>query len=430
MARTPTKVSLPGGGVLRGDAAASYLRMLAAGMPSGGVAVYSRTLAKQAELRRRYLAGKGPLAAKPSKHAPHIKGVAMDLMTTAGDGSYRPSAAHRWLTTGGKGSTRPARGEKLRAHAYGWRRTVRSERWHFGYDPARDTKRVADLKSRLAKLGYPDLKAFQRAHGLEPDGVDGPVTWTALLTRARPAKGSAPRPAPRPPRPDTTPPMADGFTLGVANCQADDGDVTERAWRARAGLIAGQGWSVVAVCETTAAGRATMLAELARCTGNQWKTITAKGRSVAVLFDATVWAWRPWRSELFPGSKSGHGVVTAPLVHRGSGARVNIGSVQVRPKSIATPAQKDADIARAAKLADGSCPCVLAGDFARSRPRLDAWTRATPRIDTMDAAGEQTVDAVFVKGGVGTGRVSVVDPGTLSDHTWIGVRLAIPATSR
>lgn len=427
MARQPMKVSLPGGGVLRGDAAASYLRMLAAGMPAGGVAVYSRTLAKQAELRRRYLAGKGPLAAKPSKHAPHIKGVAMDLVTTAKDGSYRPSAAHRWLAAGGKGSRRPAVGEKLRAHAYGWRRTVRSERWHFGYDPARDTKRVADLEARLATLGYPDLKAFQRAHGLKPDGVDGPVTWTALLTRAKRGKGSSP--ASKPSRPAAAPPVADGFSFGVANCQSYDGDVTELAWRARAKLIAGQGWSVVAVCETTEAGRAAMLAELDRCTGSQWKTITAKGKSVAILFDARVWAWRPWRSELFPGSKFGHGVVTAPLVHRGSGRRVNIASVHVRPKSIASAEQKDADIARAGKLADGNCACVLAGDFARSRPRLDAWTRATPRIDTMDAAGEQTVDAVFVKGGVGAGRVTVVDPGVLSDHTWIGVRLAIPATS-
>lgn len=428
MTRVPMKVTVPGGGVLRGDAAASYLRMLAAGMPVGGVAVYSRTMAKQAELRRRYLEGKGPLAARPNKHAPHIKGVALDLTTTARDGSYRPSEAHRWLTAGGKGSLRPQRGEKLRAHAYGWRRTVPSERWHFGYDPARDTKRVADLKQRLAKLGYPDLKAFQRAHGIKPDGVDGPVTWTALLTRAKPVNGRAGQPKPKQSRPEP-PVMADGFALGVANCQSYDGDTSDAAWRGRAKLIAAQAWSVVAVCETTAAGRTLMLAELARVTGHEWKTITAKGRTVAVLFDATVWAWRPWRSELFPGSKFGHGIVTAPLVHRDSGRRINVASLHVRPKSIATGAQKDADIARAAKVADGSCACVLAGDFARDRPKLAAWTRATPRIDTMDAAGEQTVDAVYVKGGVGAGRVTVVDPGALSDHTWLGLRLAIPATS-
>ncbi|MFT4294915.1 MAG: peptidoglycan-binding domain-containing protein, partial [Micropruina sp.] len=194
-------VALPEGGVLRGDAAASYLRMRADGMPAKGVAVFARTLAQQAVLRQRYLRGKGPLAAKPNKNAPHVRGVAMDLDTTGSDGRYQPSAAHRWLTRGGDGSKKPARGEKLAAHRYGWRRTVPSERWHFGYDPARDSKRAADLKSRLGKLGYPNLKAFQRAHDLVPDGKDGPLTWTALLTRAKPAKGARPAPRPAPAAP-------------------------------------------------------------------------------------------------------------------------------------------------------------------------------------------------------------------------------------
>lgn len=40
-------VTLPGGGRLRGDAAASYLRMRADGMPAGGVDVFYRSLANR-----------------------------------------------------------------------------------------------------------------------------------------------------------------------------------------------------------------------------------------------------------------------------------------------------------------------------------------------------------------------------------------------
>lgn len=188
MASPPTMYAIPGGGTLRGDAAASYLRMRAAGMPAGGIDAWSRTYAKQAELRRRYEAGLGPLAAKPNANAPHIKGVAIDLHTTTA-GKYAPSAAHKWLTQGGDGSD-VRKGEKIRANGYGFVRTVntgpRRERWHFAYDPAKDTKAKADLAARLKALGHADVKAFQRAAGLAADGKAGPQTWTALLA-AQPA---------------------------------------------------------------------------------------------------------------------------------------------------------------------------------------------------------------------------------------------------
>ena len=124
-AATPARTAVvdAAGHQLRADAAASYLRMLAAGLPAGGVDVFMRTMAQQQALYDAYRAGRGPIAAKPSPTAPHIDGRAMDLQTTRG-GAYRPSAAHRWLTAGGDGSSRPKAGEKLRAHDYGWRRSV------------------------------------------------------------------------------------------------------------------------------------------------------------------------------------------------------------------------------------------------------------------------------------------------------------------
>lgn len=176
---------------LRADAAASYLRMLTAGMPAGGVDVFTRTMAEQQALYERYLRGAGPVAARPTTSAPHIDGRAIDLHTTTA-GRYNPSDAHRWLTAGGDGSSKPKSGEKLQAHAYGWFRTVPSERWHFEYNRAKDTKRAADLAARLKALGYRTLPDFQTAHGLAADGGDGPLTWAVLLGNPTPKEEPVP----------------------------------------------------------------------------------------------------------------------------------------------------------------------------------------------------------------------------------------------
>ncbi len=425
----PTMYAIPGGGTLRGDAAASLLRMRAAGMPSGGIDVYSRTMAQQAELRRRYEAGIGPLAAKPSPTAPHIKGVAIDLQTTR-SGKYTPSDAHRWMTAGGDGSSKPKAGEKLRCHPYGWRRTVPSERWHFAYDPAKDTKAAADLKARLKALGYADVRSFQRARKLSVDGVPGPQTWTALLLAADAAPKPAPPAEPTPEVPVPTPKTAE-FTLGVANCQSYDGDKSEKAWKARAAIIARQGWSVVCVVETTSAGRTVMLAELRRLTGHVWKTWTLGGKTVAVLWDDTIWSnpkgadGKGKRRVTKMWSPFGHGGVCVPLVHRKTGLGFDVIAHHTPPGAVATDKQKDAAIAASAKLA-GGWPCALAGDFNQSTPKLlSSWIRATRKVDTLDKAGVQTIDAAFIRGKIGAGESTVVDPGSLSDHKWLGVKLIL-----
>ena len=496
MTSPPAKFAIPGGGTLRGDAAASYLRMRAAGLPAGGIDAWSRTYAQQAELRRRYEAGLGPLAAKPNANAPHIKGVAIDSHTTTA-GKYAPSAAHKWLTQGGDGSD-VRKGEKIRANGFGFIRTVntgpRRERWHFAYDPAKDTKAAADLAARLKALGFKDVKTFQRSKGLAADGKAGPQTWTALLA-AQPArvyrlgdrvlkrgdKGAdvaelsallkragyavgtpldafgpmveaavraaqksaglladgkvgaktiaalravpdAPDPPKEPPVPVPTPTTA-ALMLGIANCQSYDGQKSEASYRARAKIMAAQGWTVVALCETTQSGRTWMLDELYQLTGHRWATWTLAQKSVALIWDDRV--WKPGTRRVVDLKTAfGHGGVLVPLTHRETGLSVDVASIHGLPGSIATSAQKDAGIKRLATLARG-WGCVLAGDFARNSPRLSGWIRATPVIDTMDRAGEQTVDAAFIRGKIGAGTASVVDPGALSDHKWLTVPLIL-----
>ena len=425
----PTFYTLPGGGRLRGDAAASLLRTRADGMPAGGIDVYSRSLEKQRLLYAAYKAGRGPLAAPPDPNAPHVRGCAIDLQTTRG-GVYTPSAAHRWLTAGGDGASKPKAGEKLRAHTYGWYRTARPERWHFTYDPARDTRAKADLAVRLQALGFPDVQAFQRAKKLAVDGVAGPQTWTALLLAADAAPKPGPPvdppevPVPVDPKPPVEPVTA-VLNLGVANCQSYDGDNSERAYRARARIMASKGWTVIALCETTESGRKWLMDELYKATGHRWAVWTLASKSVALIWDDRIWSPGNRRTVSF-GTAFGHGAVLVPLTHRATKLGVDVMSVHVRPKSVATPAQKATDVAKAAKLAKG-WPCVFAGDFALDAPKLPGWIRATPVVDTVksDGGANSRVDAAFIRGRVGAGKAIVVDPGPLSDHKWLGVHLIL-----
>ena len=55
------------------------------------------------------------------------------------------------------------------------------------------------------------------------------------------------------------------------------------------------------------------------------------------------------------------------------------------------------------------------------------WTRATPNVDTMDASGDQRVDAAFILGGLVGSNGRVIDPYWLTDHLWLTVDLAFGA---
>ena len=46
-------------------------------------------------------------------------------------------------------------------------------------------------------------------------------------------------------------------------------------------------------------------------------------------------------------------------------------------------------------------------------------------LNRLDKAGVQTIDAAFIRGKVGAGESTVVDPGPLSDHKWLGVKLIL-----
>ena len=115
---------------LRSDAAASYARMLAAGMPEGGISSLGagRTYDEQKALYKAYVSGHGNLAAPPGK-SKHETGCALDIS--------RGTPAHTWATQGGiRLQTKLT--EKIKANEFGWYRTVPTEAWHLQYIPEKD----------------------------------------------------------------------------------------------------------------------------------------------------------------------------------------------------------------------------------------------------------------------------------------------------
>lgn len=167
-------------------AALSYLRMRAAGMPSGGINSAWRSLASQIALfLSRYtpqLIGRGrfndvrwyrgrryvrtsPLGmvAVPGT-SKHTDGTALDLDTG--------SAAHGWMLRNG--------------NRHGWFRTIASEPWHWEYDVKRDTVLAAIKRKAAAKANArAKVKQIQGILGVYRDGDAGPITNRAYNRATR-----------------------------------------------------------------------------------------------------------------------------------------------------------------------------------------------------------------------------------------------------
>lgn len=405
------------GHTLRADFAAAYFRALAAGMPKGGVDVFSRTLAQQKALKAAE-AKRGVVTAPATESAPHVSGRAMDLHTTnPKTRKYDPSPAHVWLTAGGRGDLRPQRGEKLRSHRYGMYRTVPSERWHFGYLPEKDTTANADLDARLKTLGYTGLtrssriKAFQVAHGLPADGKAGPQTWYSLLT--------APKPKPKPVAPKA--PKTATVNILIANLNDPRfGGPKDSVEQAK--FISELNPDMILCSESRGIDRTDIRKE-----GRTKLTYPSEAGTVGLVWDDKVFAHGPRLLADFGDNY--HGAVAADFTLRGTGRKIRVISTHTRPKTVATDAKKKSDIQKAAKLQSGLT--LLGGDLAKDKPGswLLGWKRLTPEsLDTMDSAGHQMPDSFWVRGsGVKVVKVKLVNPGRFSDHRWLLVTLEVSA---
>ncbi len=396
----PATASIGGKFWLAGDAAASYLRMLADSGDLTGLVAAGRTYAEQAALYKAYLNGTGNLAARPGTSL-HESGLAIDVT--------RKTPLQTWMATGGATMTVHS-GEKLRAGEYGWFRTVPSEAWHFRYYRAKDKHRAAALTAKLAELGYPNLKAFQTAHGLTPDGVDGPITWTALLT-------ATPK--------DTTTPTGVDFRAASYNLQAKRWG--GGAYSADAAFIEKTLHpSILMVQEAEEAARDT----IREASGFKvWPL-----GYVGLLWDPAKWDNGPKISKSF--GTAYHGVIGCELARRTGGLTLVAAAVHTRPTSAfsskdAAAVGKRADIAKVIALLAPYPRVVVGGDWntdARAQMEAAGYTLVTPYADTHDNAGVQHFDAIFARG-LADRTGGRIKPTKASDHHAVIANLTIPASN-
>lgn len=414
MSSIPT-ASIGNGRKLRADAAASYLHMVADGMPDGHVDAALRTMDEQRYLYNLYKAGRGNLAAYPNANAPHIRGIALDFHTS----TAARRGAQLWLTKGGDWSKRVA-GEKIRSHEYGWVRTVASERWHYEYQPAKDRHAAADLKARLKKLGWAHVKALQKGNGLTADGIAGPKTWAVLLGKPK----AAPKPT-TPPKPKTvdvrvstfntldprfagklTAARIKGLCAAVVDAKADVYLLTEAPEQIRNHLRG--------ACSCKASAHV-------RLPGGAKRWLVRVYRSVAILRDSTKWRSAKTATQV-PMGTAYHGALYETLTHT-SGQKVTFGVYHLPPdKSASKAGQQKLLTGFLGRLSSGVR--IVGGDGANSAAWLAGWAdarttaaeSATRNAATYDGGG--TPDRIGSKGSVAW-RGYTVRPATASDHNLV-----------
>ena len=427
-------ITVEPGKQLRADAAASYLRMKEAGMvspsswPNNGIQVFRRTWAQQESVFARYQKYGSPIAAKPSWNAPHIQGIAMDFYTTGSNGSYKPSPSFEWATHGGVGSAKPRTKESLRAHAYGWYRTVPSERWHMGYNPSKDTRAAADVAKRVRALGYADLKEFQAANALLRDGVAGPATWYKLLTNPKPNAKQEPKPKPEMSDPKPKPEVSGAFRFGQVNFEArrfggaEDRNDHQAKWF-KSALAA----SFFTFQEMDREARDAFR----KAIGPSWKTFPLN--YLGVMWDSNKYSYDKKVGKVLFDNKGVHGAIRVTLTHKATGFTFDVISVHIRPQagigkglsSAEYLKAKLADLAKALKLVRSGVPTIFAGDFNTGHARAAVLGSGkkllaiSPNIDTVDTAGDQRLDMIFATAEIVTRKITLRDS-SVSDHkAWL-----------
>jgi hypothetical protein len=404
------------GHTLRGDVAAAYFRAIAAGMPTGGVDVFQRTWADQQALYNRYLHG-GTIAARPSWHAPHIDQRAMDFHTGSG-GKYDPSPAFVWATKGGIGKDKPHAGEKLQITPFGFRRSVPSERWHLEYDRDLDKHRAADLTARLKALGISSVKAFQKSAGLDQDGVDGPMTWAALLGAEVPAVTPTPVP-------DPTPEPVGAIGIRAASYNAQLQHFGGGSYSADAAFVDSTlRPSVLAAQEVDEAARNSI------CAATGFKVYPLN--TVGIFFDPAKYTWGG-RIEVDLGTPY-HGMIGTQLTSLRNGQTFVAASVHIRPRDAfgsdaKAKAGKQADVAKVIAILRLFPRVVVGGDWssnARAQMEAAGYQLVTPYVDTYDEAGIQHIDGIYARGLTDRTGGSEHPTGS-SDHDGLVANLTLPA---
>ena len=327
-----------------------------------------------------------------------------------------------WLSKGGDGSSKPKPGEKLRAHEYGWFRTVPSERWHYAYNPARDTLRKADLKARLNALGFATVKEFQAARGLPTDGSDGPLTWTALLKHPIPVAATA---------------SATKVRVATLNCLDPDlsqGDpatsqpLTEDRRKALAAVVRGAAADFYCLTECPEATRDVLRASMP---GGAERWLVWTRGAQGIMFDSKRWAFAAADVDRLDWGY--HGAVIATFTGRSSRKRVTIGAFHLPPDDAVTPAEGKsfrAGLLAAMRRRPGTR--IIGGDL-QAAAWTPGWTDARTAADSSTTRDAPTVDPEGITDRIMSDPTSAVDwrgynvrdAGAGSDHNLVVASLTL-----
>ncbi len=150
---------------LREDAAASYVRMLADGLPPA-ITSSTRSLERQTRLFRNQGKPGWPAKAARPESSKHVWRPA-DLSDTGGRALDLPGEARAWVREHGS--------------AYGWAKDrVSSEPWHMEYEPQRDTRALAP--EEVDMLDEADKKFLRALLRSDPEVHDRLITRPELRT--------------------------------------------------------------------------------------------------------------------------------------------------------------------------------------------------------------------------------------------------------
>lgn len=303
-----------------------------------------------------------------------------------------------------------------------------------GIDSGPDVSALIDL---LVELGYELLDDglfgpaveravidFQLKHELVADGIVRVDTVQALKQAlTAPASNETETPATSPENvfgPGSEEPATEGdFRFGQGNMHAERFGGPERSTPNRGAFLRDvMKCSIYALCEISEEGRDAIRAVL-----GVERVLTFPIGLVCVMWDASKWDHRG-RKDVDFGTPI-HGAVRVTLQDKlGSGLSMDVISVHIRPKKITDLAGQQADIRKALTLVRDGVPTIIAGDWNTSTSfdlvKPKGFVRATPKVDTLNAVGEQRLDAVFVTRELKIRGSKLIDPGGISDHkVWI-----------
>ena len=294
--------------------------------------------------------------------------------------------------------------------------------YHTQADGTRGHDGLKAAQTQLKALGYlegtpdglygPDTeqaaKKLQAANRLAADGLIGAATWPYLWAAPAPAPVAKPH----------------KFRVGSLNVQAQQW--SGGSYAADAAFIKNTlKPSILAVQE----------APNTAALGAQWEFRSYK--YLGLLWNPADWLWGGPLVTLSLGTPY-HGLVGGLLTSRVNGNTLMAASGHARPND-AIPgsaanklAGKQSDIRKIISQLKPYRRVVVAGDFSTSAARAlflaAGYTLATPWVDTMDKAGTQRVDQIYVRGltnGSGSGFAIKT---SVSDHHALLATLELPAS--